>query len=584
MVTAIAGFPLKKIGLQGVISVGDGKSSFGDFNQYDANGTLVLPWRELIERAFTFGRSVYVLEGEYNASTGYATISLNYPLLDIAPGAQITVSHSGAIGALLFSGCIGARVTGGRFTVPNVVNDQAIVKLQNGFNNRVSNLDIDITTSSGSSSNPMIGILASEETESLFDNCRVKTNTGTIGMRDLNGNRNTWDNPKISNGSNQETTDVISIRDCYIGFDLYDCQFCDVRSMRAWGVGNAFGTQPRAMLRVFGSGSKTEDGHCTIDSPHMELCAPDAYILVEGSQGWVTIKNPQLGLANYGIGTLGHAAIKVTRNATASRNSARVDIEGGRIHNVGRSVGIAQTLFALTRGTITAATTINVTGTNTFQRNTGSWAVTPVAGEWILTTNFTAGANNGHFKVVSATSNTIVVDTTLSGALTNEAGTGDETITGELAFEGTAVWLEYCSDVNIKGLSITDQRHQWGISIDTTTVRGVTIDGGCVFHKGSGSGGIAPIRIPAGTMPDQTTALNDAEGIGLGSIWLKQWGATPKPMSNGTVTPTLGTTAASPTTSNAPYFSGGVGDSNTNYDQAGVGVATDKLSLIRRLS
>jgi len=74
---------------------------------------------------------------------------------------------------------------------------------------------------------------------------------------------------------------------------------------------------------------------------------------------------------------------------------------------------------------ITTATSITVTNTSTtttFTRNSGSWSYTPVAGEQIFTSGFANAANNGTFKVVSATSNTIIVSTNTGAPETSAVG------------------------------------------------------------------------------------------------------------------------------------------------------------------
>jgi hypothetical protein len=53
-----------------------------------------------------------------------------------------------------------------------------------------------------------------------------------------------------------------------------------------------------------------------------------------------------------------------------------------------------------------------VAGNTTYTLGAGSWSYTPVAGEQISISGFTNVSNNGTFKVVSATSNTIVVTNT----------------------------------------------------------------------------------------------------------------------------------------------------------------------------
>lgn len=535
------------------------------------------------------GGVIEVLGGTYEV---YAPFDIHDASIEIriSPAATINIMHAGTIGFGRIASCTGAVVRGGKI-VPSVsAPGQVALKFEDGFANRCDGVTISYTVGAvGTAENPSIGILAEDETESVFSYCRCVPTTGVIGFRDATGTKNVWMRPYVTNGKHEGTIDVIVSRDAYIGIDLYDCEFVDVIHPIVWGIGIPLGTQPIAMLRIFGSGAETEDGHCTIDSPHMEGCAPDAYILIEGSQGWVTIENPQLGFANLGIGVLGHAGIKVTQNAAATRKSTRVDIQGGRIHNIGRSVGSAQQLFALTRGTIVTTpagvgtATVDVTGTDTFHLASGSWGVTPVAGEWIATSGFTDAANNGHFKVVSADANDITVDTTLSGALVNESGTANEKITGEAAFEGSAIWLEHCSEVNIRGLSITDQRHQWGIAIDTTTVRGVTIDD-ITFHKGSGNGAVSPFRMPTETLPNVGSNFDDSEGVLIGSVLMKTWGATPVVFGDGTVSPTLVSAASTITVTNAPFFQGLLGDNSSNYDAAGVATTADQLTLIRRMS
>jgi hypothetical protein len=74
---------------------------------------------------------------------------------------------------------------------------------------------------------------------------------------------------------------------------------------------------------------------------------------------------------------------------------------------------------------ITTATSITVTNgstTTTFTRNAGSWSYTPIAGEQITASGFANSANNATFQVVSATSNTIIVNVNTGAPETSAVG------------------------------------------------------------------------------------------------------------------------------------------------------------------
>jgi hypothetical protein len=203
------------------------------------------------------------------------------------------------------------------------------------------------------------------------------------------------------------------------------------------------------------------------------------------------------------------------------------------------------------------------------------------AGQWFRTADFTDAANNGNYKIVSATSSTIVVAETL----VNESGTGNEQVIAAYPYEGSAVWIEYASDVDIRGLRVTDQRSHWGISIDPATARGVVVDD-VTMNKGSGFGSVAPFRLPSVTLPGKgsgTGNIDDVEGIAFGAVWLKGWGATPVVWGDGTVGIGLTATASSITETNAPWFPGLLGDNSSDNVAAGVGTTGDQLTMVRNL-
>lgn len=655
-------------GKKGVVSVGTGlvPGSSGDFDSRQYGNDVGRAIQDAIFALVGAGGGVVeVLGGSYTLTTSFEVHTLPIELR-FAPNAIVTVKSTGPIGVGRFTSTTASKILGGKFIVPQATNDQHIFEFQDTFRSVMRDVTIDFQAA-GSASNPMIGVLAEDETEGTFDGITVLPATGVIGMRDLRGSGNVWDRCKVTNGLDQTPLSVVLVgRNVLHGFQAYDAQFVKLRDFRAWGLGTVSAAEVDGVVHWFASGEEQEDGHSVIESPHMELCAVQSYIKIEGCQGWVQVSNPQLGLGNYSIGGLGDAAIKVTRstarvvaseasiqavnstskfiitgtwtvtpsvgnsivtsgfaesgnngtflvtaassteitvsgtltdeaaggdeNVNISRNAARVEIHGGTIHNVGRSRASAEGLFFLTTGAAQGATpggiksgAVAVTGTNTFDCSPGTWASTPVAGQWVRTANFTNSGNNGNFKVVSADADEI----TVAATLTNESSTGnDELVVAAYPYEGSGIWLEYCSDVDVRDVRVVDQRHQWGISIDPTTVRGVIVDD-VTFHKGTGSGAVAPIRIPTATLLNVGSGsgnLNDTEGIGIGAAWMKTWGATPVFVSDGSVTNTLGTAIPTITETSAPFLPGSLGDAATNYDKAGASVGTDDLSLVRRLN
>lgn len=99
--------------------------------------------------------------------------------------------------------------------------------------------------------------------------------------------------------------------------------------------------------------------------------------------------------------------------------------DGANFQVCTKSSGTGLTGTHIPGTSITAATSITVTNTSTtttFTRNAGSWSYTPVAGEQISTSGFANAVNNGLFTVVSATSNTIVVNVNTGTGETAAAG------------------------------------------------------------------------------------------------------------------------------------------------------------------
>lgn len=559
--------------------------------------------QDAIRRCLLQYGTAHLLPGTYQFT---APLSIPYNDVQIVGGKSAKlIPSTSSVGLFSITGD-GVAVEGVYLQRTTVVADQSLISLT-GKRARIENVTIEEASTTSTTANPMIGILGTGISDGSFDNIHVLPAYGTVGIKLDSSYRCSVDDMKVTNNVAQDTLDSVTSRDCWAGIWLENTEFIQVDGFQAYGIGNPLAgyslitgqdytslVRPQALIWVRGSGVGTEDGHTIISNAHIEnCCASGGLIRIEGSQGWVDILNPQLGLANSGLYALGDAGIKVTRYAADSRNSCRVSINGGMIHNLGVSFGTAATIYLFRNGsnTISPAAGIAVTGTNTFALSSGTWTTVPQAGDWISTANFTNAINNGSFKVASVVttsgSATITVDSTTSPALTNEAAGGNETINGRHGFEAAGVWLEHCSDVDIRGLRIVDQRHQWGIAIDTTTVRGVVLDG-ITFHAGSGAGSYAPIRLPTGDLPDQTASLNDAEGLVIGSVFMKKWGTTPKPVVSATVQAdatflTLTTTAPTIGVGNAPYFAGILGNSASNYDGVSADMTTANLSFIRRL-
>jgi len=562
--------------VKGPIRVGTGAiGSVGDVN-VDKNTAGSDLNAVLAALRANFGGTVELLAGDY-----YGDMQLDMsgpkPLrVVLQPGVTWYVRHAGPVGFAWISANDSSIQGAGRIVVDTWVNDQVAIRVDGTRRCAVEDVQIDYLATGGTTSNPMIGVLFSGTWECSSRNLHVYPATGVVGVRQQLGLNNLHQSFHYTYGAPKYVSDVFTGRQGYLGFDAIDTQWCTLRDFHAFGVGDQStedvgtgvtagftpGVRPKAMIRFTGTGAiGSEDGHSIIDSPVIELCATQAGLLLEGAGGWIDVDNFFMGIGNGGIYKLGDAAIKITNSG--ARDTARVRINGGQIHNLGRDQATAQIYFATLKGTLTSATQINVTGANTYQRAAGSWGVTPAAGDWVNCANFANAANNGHHKVVSATSNTIVVDTTLGPALVNETGSGDEAMTGKTGFEATGLWIDHAADVDVRGLAITDIRHMWGISIDTSTVRGVLLDG-VTIQKGTGNNGtVAPIRLPTGTLPDKTAALSDCEGLAFNGLVFKSWGtsfAAGLPISDGTVGVSFGTAAPTITTTNARYFPDGFGD------------------------
>lgn len=156
------------------------------------------------------------------------------------------------------------------------------------------------------------------------------------------------------------------------------------------------------------------------------------------------------------------------------------------------------TLASAGTAVVSADTGVSVVASDSSFNHAG-WTSTPVAGEWIRVAGFATGANNGLFKVVSATATKVVV----TGSLSDESAGESVTIRRKPSFVTG-------SDDNINFPSTMDQRVEGtnyadhaayvaatGNDAASSTVDPVTVDLG---------GSIEPIvdctSAPAGYGPD----------------------------------------------------------------------------------
>ena len=100
--------------------------------------------------------------------------------------------------------------------------------------------------------------------------------------------------------------------------------------------------------------------------------------------------------------------------------------------------------------------------------HTTAWAVTPTANQWIRVSGFANAANNGYFKVSSATSTEIVVT---GGTLVDESATPPVTITqGDQIVNGTTL-TTMSMERDYQDLSGSAQFAQYlGMALDTFTL------------------------------------------------------------------------------------------------------------------
>ncbi len=558
----------------GIATIGDGVTSSGMFNvnasAYGGDPVKVL--NVAIEHA----SRVVFLRGDYTFSRPWIT-GRNNISIEADPGVNFTVTGTEAYGAFKFSGSR-VKLKGPKFIIPTTTESQTIVEFNGSKTSEASELTFDFTSEllTASTSSPAVGIRFLDTLESRADSIHVYPAHAVVGMIQDGGSGNVWRDCVWSNNTYGNANTTVAGRHGWIGFQADNTLYCTLDGFRGFGVGvpgvedtaASDGVRPYAVINWVGSeAAPVEDGHSIILNPRIEMCAGGQMILVEGVQAWMEINNPSIGIANGGNYKLGDAGIKITRHVATSKNSARISINGGSIHNLGRSQAVSLGAFLLLKGSLMVDTdgagpdatneTVNVTTSNdTYTLQNGeTWGVTPAAGDWVTWAGFSNSTNNGWHKIVSATSNTIVV----ADNLVDESGTGDETATGSTAWESCAVWLEYCSDVDIRGLRVNDQRHHWGVVIDPDTTRGIALDS-VTFHKGSSTGAISPIRITTSTLLNKSTGYEDIEGVALSSLIFKGYGATLTPVSDGSVSTTLTTTAPTITTTNAAYFDSGLGD------------------------
>lgn len=598
--TKIPGFPVKGV-------------TVGNFG-CDYNGNNETPFLNALTAAAsatTGQKHITVVNGTFTFSTGVVS-ALDDIYIECRGGVKFNSAASGSIGLFQFTGDR-ITLTGLEITTPTVpVNDQIIVDLSTSNFSRISDSTISFAHPSagasgiGVTTNPMVGFRVDQSYMFTGQRMKVFPSHAVTGFFDKSSLGSRYDQCAYTNKVMNPTPLTPSPPvGGWIGFYGEGTQGVKLNDFFCWGVGTAasdFGfngdvsTRPKAI--VYLKGISGEDGHSIIENLQIESTACVNHVLLEGVYGWTEIINPCIGFAQAGQYKLGESGIRITKNVAANRNCRSVRIRGGTIHNLGNSIAASTTLFQQLRGSImTGAARVDITdspsaGTaNNFHLNTGSWNLTPNVGEFIKTANQTSAVNNGYYKVVFADANDITVDKTMisAGALTNEVGDGNELITGAAECASAAVWIDNATDVDIDGLAITDQRFPWGIALDTTTVRGIALDN-ITFHRakesGSDIGAIAPIRLLTGTLPDVGTGPDLMEGISYGVMKLKNWGATPVLVSNGawSFTSDFATSAPTITTTNAPYMTTGISNASSNFDQAGAGVATNNLTLTRRMN
>jgi hypothetical protein len=578
----------------GIPSVGTGNrpGSYGTVDAGDFEGDSGAALQALIDALLPHGGGdIDILPGAHS----FRTVPRIYGgrwAIRLSPSAVVTLDAQGATAAFELTNVLGGRLEGGRLVRAKAVNDQAAVRITNSFNFVVDGLAEQLSAS-GVTTNPTIGVLVQECVGVTIRDSVCLPSTGHIGYSFIGGVANSHQNCRYTTETNQTFPQPITIRDGWVGLYVERSVMFRSSNFVTYGIGfyasDLFGGErPKAMIHLTGGAGAAEGGHISIDNYQSENCASQQGILVEGVYGWVNINNAQIGYSAQGAFKYGEAGIKVTKHPTTDQRTIRVQIQGGNVHNYGRAQAGALAPLGVALGAVLAAQACSVAASdNSYNKTSGSWTTTPLPGYWInCGSGFTAAANDGWHKVVSATSNKIIVATAAQGGvdLVDEASATRTIAQQATGWDAAAVWVDNCSTVVVGGgFTIFDQRHQWGFVIDTTTVRGVSIDD-VTCHRSSGNGVLAPFRIPHGALLASAADPELDSGLAIGIVRLQGWGATPTPFSDGVVSTSLGVTATNPASiTGGVVLLGRLSDTGDNLAVVDSGTAIEALSLVRRL-
>lgn len=561
---------------EGVPTVGNGTTSRGLFDSADGQTAIK-------EALLQYG-SCFILPGVYQFTEPLTGSFAGCRIMG-AKSATLRRAASGTHGLFNLTGA-DIHMEGFKIESPSPVLDQTMIEVSGaGCTFRDIKATMSDPSLTGLTTNPQKVFYANNAGEVVFDSCTVLPTSGVIGWHVKTGVGFRVKDCSYVSGINLDTPDItvgLTIRDGWIGVWLDACSFGDVTAFRSEKIGSYLSPSagralPKAAIYVSGGSGLAEAGHLIIDRPMIELFAGDtANILIEDAYGWIQINNPFIGFAGNQIFRRTDAGIKIT--GTTSETS-RVKIISPHFHNLGRTPAIANSLVADAAGSLTAISA--AAADNSYNKTTGSWTRTPLAGEVVLGGSFTDPALNGFKHVVSATSNKIIVEETLV-----DEASANRTLVTLTEFEGNGIYVEKANYVEVTDMTCTDMRHGHAIAFDPATTRALVVDG-VTCHKGA-AGALSAVRAPDGALATATTDPANAEGVMFRNIKMVGFGSGAIPISNGIVNGTVGaptTVAQDPANlTGAGVYFGNVSDAATNYDPAGTGVDTEDLSNFARLS
>lgn len=339
--------------------------------------------QDTLRRALNVNGTVHILPGSYQF-TAPLTGAFNNVRITGTHGAVLKSTTSGTSGIFDFTGN-NVVIDGLKFLVETWVNDQNVIEF-NGDKAHVTNCLFDVTTSSGSSSNPMTLVYFEncyERTVSfttmhpnkgvrcIFDWNTPTTVAGASGVNSSNGLKVIGCNFSIDEGFLSETS-----RQCYRVIDAFGSEFGVIQGNRFFQLGSkAAEVDSGIFIRkhsTLDGFDLLESGHWSITGNVFERVASPTPIKIWGA-GNVQITANMIGLpallsdADGTPDASGEATIVVTgadgtRTGTAALNPT---IVGNDIHNFAEaSTDGAAVYLGATNGALISGNNFSIANSN----------------------------------------------------------------------------------------------------------------------------------------------------------------------------------------------------------------------------